>query len=121
MPDKHKIIDNPDIPSPKREDRERELQDWDEVQAQQNAAQQGIELTDAHWQVIHCLRDYYLNHGPAGNGREVSDMLNSEFATRGGRKYLRALFPQGPVSQGMRIAGLKLPPLTEDDGFGVSF
>jgi tRNA 2-thiouridine synthesizing protein E len=47
-------------------------------------------------------------------------MLDSEFADRGGRKYLRQLFPEGPVAQGMRIAGLSVPPYTEDEGFGTS-
>jgi sulfur relay (sulfurtransferase) DsrC/TusE family protein len=37
-------------------------------------------------------------------------------------EYLRQLFPEeGPVGQGMRIAGLKVPPLTEDDGFGICY
>lgn len=120
MPDIKKIIDNPDTPSPRRSDRELDLEDWDEAQAQNTAVQEGIELTEEHWEVVRYLREYYLEQGPPENGRELSDALDDHYAEQGGRKYLRRLFPQGPVAQGMRIAGLPLPPHTEDAGFGVS-
>jgi tRNA 2-thiouridine synthesizing protein E len=120
MPDIKKVIDNPDTSRPQQAGREIDLQDWDEAQGQRNAEQEGIELTDAHWEVVHYLRDYYLEHGLASSGRVLSDTLDSRFADQGGRKYLRRLFPEGPVAQGMRIAGLPLPPHTEDEGFGVS-
>ncbi len=120
MPDIKKVIKNPDTGSPRRADLEIELQGWNEEQGQRNATQEGIELTDEHWEIVHCLRDYYLEHGSADSGRELGDMLDEEFADRGGRKYLRRLFPEGPIAQGMRIAGLTIPPLTVDEGFGTS-
>jgi tRNA 2-thiouridine synthesizing protein E len=120
MPDTRKIIDNPDTPSPRRVDRKLDLQDWDEEQGRRLAQQEGIELTEGHWQVVHFLREAYLEQGPAKNGREIGDLLEKRFADRGGRKYLRILFSEGPVGQGMRIAGLPIPPHTEDRGFGTS-
>jgi tRNA 2-thiouridine synthesizing protein E len=120
MPDIKKVIENPDTPSPRRADREIDLQEWDEAQGRRLAGDEGIELTDAHWEVIRYLRDYYLEHGPPESGREMSDALDDRFAERGGRKYLRRLFPQGPVAQGMHIAGLQVPAYTEDEGFGIS-
>jgi tRNA 2-thiouridine synthesizing protein E len=120
MADIKKVIDNPDTSSPRRTDRERELDDWDEAQGQRIAEQENIELTAEHWDVVHCLREYYLDHGEPESGRVLSDMLDERYADQGGRKYLRRLFPQGPVGQGMRIAGLPVPAYTEDDGFGVS-
>jgi tRNA 2-thiouridine synthesizing protein E len=102
MPDIKKIIDNPDTPSPRRSDRELDLKDWDEAQAQNTAGQEGIELTDEHWEVVRYLREYYLEQGPPENGRELSDTLDDHYAEQGRRKYLRRLFPQGPVAQGMR-------------------
>jgi tRNA 2-thiouridine synthesizing protein E len=120
MPDIKKVIENPDTSSPRQADRKLDLQDWNEAQGQRNAEHEGIELTEAHWEVVHYLREYYLEHGLASNGRELSDTLDNRFADQGGRKHLRRLFPEGPVAQGMRIAGLPLPPHTEDEGFGVS-
>lgn len=120
MPDIKKVIDNPDTSSPLRTDRELDLQDWDKEKGKQHAKQEGIEMTDAHWEVVEYLRDYYLEHGPIENGREIGDMLDSKFSAKGGRKYLRRLFPEGPVAQGLRIAGLPVPPHTEDAGFGTS-
>ena len=118
--DNRKIVDNPDTSSPLRSDREIELQNWSEEKAREIAAREGIELTDTHWAIIYCLRDYYLENGLAQNGRELGDMLDREFADLGGRKYLHRLFPHGPVAQGMRIACLPLPAYTIDSGFGSS-
>lgn len=120
MPDIKKVIENSDTGNPHIAERELDLQGWDEEQARHNAEQEGIELTANHLEVVHCLRDYYLEHGPVKSGRELSSMLDNEFADQGGRKYLRQLFPEGPVAQGMRIAGLDVPPHTEDGGFGTS-
>jgi tRNA 2-thiouridine synthesizing protein E len=120
MADIKKVIDNPDTSSPRRTDRELELGNWDETQGQRTAEQEGIELTAEHWDVVRCLREYYLEHGKPESGRELSDMLDRRYADQGGRKYLRRLFPQGPVAQGMRIAGLPVPAHTEDEGFGIS-
>ena len=60
MPDIKKIIDNPDTPGSLRSDRELDLEDWDETQAQNTAVQEGIELTEEHWEVVRYLREYYL-------------------------------------------------------------
>lgn len=120
MPDVKKIIDNPDTSSPRRADRELELAEWNEEEARNTAQQEGIEMSDAHWQVVHRLRQHYLDHGLPQSGREIGDMLDEAFSAAGGRRYLRKLFPEGPVRQGMRIAGLPVPPHTEDEGFGTS-
>jgi tRNA 2-thiouridine synthesizing protein E len=120
MADVKRVLEETDSVNPQRADRELRLEDWDETRARDMAAEEGIELTDEHWAVIYSLRDFYRENGPAENGRLVSDMLDAEFADKGGRRYLRRLFPEGPVAQGMRIAGLPIPPYTEDEGFGVS-
>lgn len=120
MPDIKKILDNPHTDDPQRAGREHDLQPWGEAEAQQRAAREGIELTQEHWEVLQRLRDHYLEHGLPSSGRDVSDFLDGEFADLGGRKYLRRLFPNGPVAQGMRIAGLPIPAHTEDAGFGIS-
>jgi tRNA 2-thiouridine synthesizing protein E len=120
MPDIRKVIENPDSSSPGHIDREIEMSDWDKDKAIEIAKEEGIILTQAHWEVVNCLRNYYMAHGQTKSGRVLADMLDKEFASQGGSKYLYRLFPDGPVSQGMRISGLPLPPYTEDGGFGSS-
>jgi TusE/DsrC/DsvC family sulfur relay protein len=109
-----------DITSQQRTQRELELKNWSEQQARETASENGIELTKDHLQVIQLLREYYLLHGEVRSGRELGDMLDEKFAEQGGRKFLRRLFPQGPVTQGMRLAGLRVPAYSEDEGFGTS-
>ncbi|MBK5969134.1 MULTISPECIES: TusE/DsrC/DsvC family sulfur relay protein [Thiorhodovibrio] len=120
MSDTGKIIDNPDTSSPRRPDRQIELEDWTPEEGHRIAESLGIGMSDAHWQVIAILRDHYLEHGMPGSGRDLSDHLDVEFAEQGGRRHLRRLFPQGPVLQGLQIAGLPIPPYTQDEGFGVA-
>lgn len=100
--------------------RQRELSQWTVETGRKLAAEEGIELEDAHLAVIFCLRAHYLEHGPAGNGRELGDMLDARFEDEGGRAWLRRLFPGGPVTQGTKIAGLPQPRNTEDAGFGTA-
>lgn len=109
-----------DIDSQQRKAREQELQEWNEDRGREIAVTESVELTDAHFKVIQRLRDYYRDNGLAETGRELGDMLDETFSEQGGRKYLRTLFPKGPVAQGMRIAGLPVPGYTENGGFGTA-
>jgi tRNA 2-thiouridine synthesizing protein E len=108
-----------DISSMQRNNREEQLINWDVQVARSLAMDEGIELTDEHMQVVQALRDYFCEHGEA-SGRVLTEMLETTYADQGGQKYLRCLFPDGPVKQGMRIAGLPVPAHTEDAGFGIS-
>lgn len=127
MIEKDKNVDDPtdksvdtDIDSQNVTRRKRQLEGWNEQQAREIAKQEGIDLTDEHLAVVRQLQDYYIEHGQAANGRELDEMLDKEFASQGGRKYLHQLFTNGPVAQGMRIAGLSTPAYTEDEGFGTA-
>lgn len=72
------------------------------------AAAEGIELTDAHWQVVAYLRDEYREHGHTPNFR---NMLKGLAASLPGcdSKALYDLFPVGPAKQGAKVAGLPQP------------
>lgn len=120
MADIKQVIENPDTSSPVQADREHDLADWSHEWARKKADELGVTLTDDHWEVIDVLRDYYREHGLADDGRTLGDMLDTRFADQGGRRWLRKLFPEGPVFQGMQIAGLPVPPHTEDAGFGTA-
>jgi TusE/DsrC/DsvC family sulfur relay protein len=95
-----------------------DLEPWDENVAVELAKKEGIELTDAHWKVVRFVRNHYTDNGPVENARKLTEILDEQFAAEGGRKYLYRLFPNGPVSQASRIAGLPLPPDSADISFG---
>jgi len=114
-------IDNdPATSSSRIEDRWLDLQEWNRKKGELLAVKEGVRLTAMHWEVIDFLRGYYLRNGLAHSGREVAVALDLAFVSMGGSKYLHRLFPDGPVAQGSRIAGLPLPPHTEDPSFGSS-
>lgn len=94
------------------------LGEWSEAQAREVAEEESITLTDAHWDVVNFLRDRYRREGQAKSARFVSEALEERYADQGGLRYLYQLFPQGPVNQGTRIAGLPLPPYTRSASFG---
>ena len=94
------------------------LEPWSESIATKLAAEEGITLTPAHWEVIESLRNHYLEYGPDASGRSLLQCLKTEFFDHGGKKYLYDLFPRGPVNQACRIAGIPLPPHSSDSSFG---
>ncbi|MCF7992691.1 MAG: TusE/DsrC/DsvC family sulfur relay protein [Thiohalocapsa sp.] len=120
MADIKQVIENPDTSSPVQADRERDLAEWSPEVAREKAQALGLQLTDEHWEVIELLRELYRTNGQAESGRDLGDRLDAHFADRGGRRHLRRLFPGGPVFQGMQLAGLPVPPHTEDEGFGTA-
>lgn len=93
-----------------KEDRLMELRDWDRENAEQIAADEGVDMKEEHWQVVAFLRNYYLEYGIAENGKVVAEALSNAFKDKGGTHYLLDLFPDGAVVQGSRIAGLPVPP-----------
>ena len=120
MPDINKMIRDQAAHDPEVMDHLRDIDSWTRNQAVETAAAQGIAMTDEHWEVVDFLRHHYARNGRAPSGRELSDALAEHFAERGGRKYLYRLFPEGPVSQGSRVAGVPLPRYAEDASFGYS-
>jgi len=96
-----------------------DLDEWDDAIAASLAAAEGITLSPAHRAVLEFLRAHYLEHGPV-NSRRLTAALDEHFAAQGGRKYLFTLFPNGPVLQASRIAGLPVPHDAADPSFGSS-
>ncbi len=76
------------------------------------------DLSDMQWRVIYLLRGIYRKHGRAENARQIIKQLESDFAEEGGRKFLYQVFPNVPVSQGSRRAGIPAPPYVADASFG---
>jgi TusE/DsrC/DsvC family sulfur relay protein len=95
-----------------------DLERWTPQIANQLAANEGLELEDEHWEVIYYLRERYRTHGNEDNARIILHDLERKFSPAEGRAHLYQLFPDGPVSQGSRLAGLPTPPHASDLAFG---
>jgi TusE/DsrC/DsvC family sulfur relay protein len=94
--------------------------DWEPADAEAMARGDGLVLSEAHWQVVRALQDYYARHAEdsAINVRALHDALDEHFHAQGGVKYLFEIFPGGPIAQGCRLAGLQAPAGAHDQGFG---
>ncbi|HUW97958.1 MAG TPA: TusE/DsrC/DsvC family sulfur relay protein [Acidiferrobacter sp.] len=84
------------------------LSDWDKTVGEEIARQDGLELTQDHWDVIEYLRDQYLNHnGELPNNRHILKGMQEIWSGRKvDNKTLFDLFPGNPSKQAGRIAGL---------------
>lgn len=107
-------------PEEYQDDPDGHLEPWNETIASTLAKQNGITLTDQHWQVIHFLRQHYRENGIPADSRSLSRTLDEQFSSTGGNKALYRLFPKGPISQACPIAGLPLPSSSQDPSFGTS-
>lgn len=87
-----------------------QLSDWDEQVAQALALQEGIELTAAHWQVLHAVRDFYHRFDLAPANRALVKYLAQECgADVGNSMHLNSLFKGTPAKLAARLAGLPKP------------
>ena len=91
---------------------------WSQSDADLLAKQQGVDLTDEHWDAISGLQEYFAKHEFSSKRRELTDALEEKFHNKGGLKYLYRLFPKGPVAQGCAIAGIQAPAGSTDLSFG---
>jgi tRNA 2-thiouridine synthesizing protein E len=92
--------------------------DWSEAMGLEVAQEMGLEMTEAHWEVVHFMRSQCELTDGMCNARKVIRALQERFREQGGKRYLYSLFPGGPVNQVSRIAGLPMPPETLDLSFG---
>ena len=86
----------------------RQLGDWSEAFARAQAREEGLALTDEHWQVIRFLREHYQEHGVQAQVRVmIRHFAKAWGPERGNNHYLHEIFPRGgPQKQGNRLAGL---------------
>ena len=94
------------------------ITDWDETVARKLASEEQIELTDEHLEVLSYLRRTYRKHGRIRHARSLTEALDTQFAQKGGIKYLYTLFPNGPVTQGCKLAGIPTPGDSTNASFG---
>ena len=87
-----------------------DVNNWNEDLAQIIANEEGLEMTDEHWEVVNFLREYYNEYQIAPAVRVLVKAVKKKFgAEKGSNKYLYELFPYGPAKQACKIAGLPKP------------
>ena len=85
-------------------------QQWNEDVARSIAQLENIELTDAHWEVIYFVRDFYQEYNTSPAIRMlVKAMAEKLSSDKGNSRYLQRLFPEGPAKQATKLAGLPKP------------
>jgi len=85
-------------------------QQWNEALAEAIAAQEGIVLAPEHWEVVHFVRNFYLEFNTSPAIRMLVKAMANKFGEeKGNSRYLYRLFPKGPAKQATKIAGLPKP------------
>ena len=84
---------------------------WTNEVAQEIAQENGIELTEKHWEIIYFLRNFYKQHeiSPPSNRLFVKAVREALGNEKGDSIYLMTLFPGTPAKTACRIAGLPRP------------
>jgi len=87
-----------------------DVEDWSPEIAEEMARREGIELTEAHWEVLKFLREYYQQYEIAPAVRILVKAVGRRLGPdKGNTKYLYQLFPYGPAKQACKFAGLPKP------------
>ena len=83
---------------------------WSTGVAEHLAREEGVEMTEAHWEIILFLREYYEEYrtGLSGNVliKAISRKLGPE---KGNKEYLYGLFQRSSGAQANKIAGIPRP------------
>lgn len=82
--------------------------EWNEQLALVLAREENIRLTDAHWDALQFMRDFYHEHQVIPDVRFVVKHLAHRFGTAS-RNMVFELFPYGYVKQACKIAGMRRP------------
>ncbi len=86
-------------------------EDWTPEIAEIIAKEEGIKLTEAHWEIIYFVQDYYQEYSITPIMRILGKAIGKKLGENKGKsRYLYTLFPEVPIKQAARIAGLPKPP-----------
>jgi len=86
------------------------LDDWNEELAVQIALEESITLTDAHWEVIYILRNFYQEYAISPAMRILVKTVKQQLGDgKGNSIHLLSLFPGSPAKIASKIAGLPKP------------
>ena len=79
---------------------------WDEDVAKALAAEDGIELTQEHMDVINYLRSEFFDNNEQPMERAINKGMSKVWDRKVTSQDLYVLFPLAPSKQGNKIAGL---------------
>ena len=84
--------------------------DWSEPVAHQLAASDGINLSDAHFEIIYLVRQFYQDYDHSPSMRPLVKYVKTQLsADKGNSIYLLTLFPESPAKLACKIAGVPKP------------
>ena len=87
-----------------------DVNQWNQDVALAIAEKENLQLTEAHSEVIHFVRDYYKEYKTSPAIRMlVKAMAQKLGEDKGNSRYLQRLFPDGPAKQATKLAGLPKP------------
>lgn len=88
----------------------RQMSEWNRAVAEQLALQEGIELTQAHWEILDVLRGFYQQFEASPAMRPLVKAVAQKLGAEKGKSiYLMSLFPGSPAKLASKIAGLPKP------------
>lgn len=86
------------------------LNEWTRDVAEHIATQEGISLTDQHWEIIHLIRQFYAEFELSPAMRPLVKYTQQHLGPDKGKSiYLLTLFPGSPPKLAAKIAGLPRP------------
>lgn len=86
------------------------LADWNDAVAVALAQRDNIELTAAHWEIIHLLRAFHARFEHSPPMRVLVKAVRQDLGdAKGNSIYLLQLFPGSPAKLAAKIAGLPRP------------
>lgn len=85
-------------------------EEWNAAVANCIAVQENIILTDAHWEILNLLRDFYRQFEQSPAMRALVKYVGQQLGKdKGNSIYLLKLFPGSPAKIASKIAGLPRP------------
>lgn len=87
-----------------------DMEDWSPEVAERLAEEEGIVLSEEHWEVLRVLREFYARFEQAPAMRPLVKAVGQALGPDKGRSmHLMKLFPGSPAKVGARLAGLPKP------------
>ncbi|MBF7731443.1 TusE/DsrC/DsvC family sulfur relay protein [Pseudomonas sp. N040] len=87
-----------------------DLQDWSPAVANALAARESMELSEAHWEILRLLRDFYAEFQLSPATRPLIKYAAAKLgADKGNSLRLNLLFKGTPAKLAAKLAGLPKP------------